>query len=282
MQMRRKPSASRSAGRKPTLSPTRIATYLECAVKYKYIYQDKIGRYYLRARAGYSFGSTLHHVLQQFHEGGSAQSPEELVAGLEHHWIGAGYESGTQEQAHREAGEQIVHAYHAATSERRAAQVETVAIEKTLTYDMGAFRLMGRVDRIDRHPDGVLEIIDYKSGRLETRPEELESDLAMHCYGLMLSRASDAPVRVTIYALRSGHQASLDLASETLGRFEADIAALGREILARELDQVVPIRIPCCASCDFLARCSAFWQRQAREESVAEPFFEELSPDGAE
>ena len=64
-----------TTGRKPTLSPTRIGTYLECAVKYRYIYQDKIGRFYTKARAGFSFGSTLHNVLQDFHEQGATHTP---------------------------------------------------------------------------------------------------------------------------------------------------------------------------------------------------------------
>ena len=158
----------KSGGRKPTLSPTRINTYLECAVKYKYIYQDKIGRFYTKARAGYSFGSTLHNVLQDFHEQGAAHTPEEMVEELQQKWIGAGYESQEQEQAQREAGQQIVQAYHAAHQERVQAQVETIATEKTLSCDMGRFKLSGRVDRIDRHADGRLEIIDYKSGRWDT------------------------------------------------------------------------------------------------------------------
>src|ERR1041385_6846512 len=94
----RKSSVRKGQPRKPTLSPTRIATFLECAVKYRYIYQDKLGRFYLRARAGYSFGSTLHHVLQQFHEQGATHSAEEMTAQMEERWIGAGYETAEQEQ----------------------------------------------------------------------------------------------------------------------------------------------------------------------------------------
>src|SRR5438067_4348751 len=94
----RKSSVGTKQPRKPTLSPTRIGTYLECAVKYKYIYADKIGRYYTRARAGYSFGSTLHHVLQQFHEQGETHSAEEMVSEMEERWIGAGYGSEEEEQ----------------------------------------------------------------------------------------------------------------------------------------------------------------------------------------
>ena len=46
--------------------------------------------------------------------------------------------------------------------------METIATEKTISCDMGRFKLSGRVDRIDRHADGRLEIIDYKSGRWDT------------------------------------------------------------------------------------------------------------------
>ncbi len=153
----RTPSRS-PAARKPTFSPTRFRTYLECALKYRYVYQDKIGKFYLKSRAGYSFGSTLHHVLQEFHEEGATHSPEEMVARLETNWIAAGYETAEQEQTHRAAGEQIVQAYHTAHQERIEAQVETWATEKTLTCDMGRFKLSGRVDRIDRHADGRLVV----------------------------------------------------------------------------------------------------------------------------
>ena len=64
------PATRKKTERKPTLSPTKIRTYLECAVKYRYVYVDKIGRFYLRARSYYSFGSTLHHVLQDFPRAG--------------------------------------------------------------------------------------------------------------------------------------------------------------------------------------------------------------------
>src|SRR5438874_415659 len=161
--------------RKPTLSPTRIATYLECAMKYRYIYHDKIGRFYLRARPGYSFGSTLHQVLQGFHEEarltGEPQSVERMVEQVDQKWISAGYDSAEQEAEFRSASGGILEAYHAEGSKRLAENVQTIYTEKTITTDMGAFRLQGRVDRVDLHPDGTLEIIDYKSGRRETSAE---------------------------------------------------------------------------------------------------------------
>ena len=257
----------KSGGRKPTLSPTRIGTYLECAVKYRYIYQDKIGRFYTKARAGYSFGSTLHNVLQDFHEQGATHTPEALVEDLEQKWIGAGYRDAEQEAAHREAGQQIVQAYHAAHQERIVAQVETIATEKTISCDMGRFKLTGRVDRIDRHADGRLEIVDYKSGRWDTSPEEVANSLAMCCYQLILKRLHpEAPVSGTIYCLRSGHQATVELEHDTLEEFARELTLLGNEILDEDYNALRPVPLDICPDCDFLPRCSRFWREQERRD----------------
>jgi RecB family exonuclease len=254
--------------RKPTLSPTRIATYLECAMKYRYIYFDKIGRFYLKARPGYSFGSTLHQVLQSFHEEGGVQSKEQMVEQVEHKWISAGYETPEQEQEYRAAGAEIVQAYHAAATERIEQQVETLFTEKTIFTDMGPFKLTGRVDRIDRHADGTWEIIDYKSGRMEVTPEEVAESLAMNIYQLILRRIYPGDrVISTIYALRSGSQASAEMSEEEAAKFAADILALGEEIINRDYENVEPVPVPACPYCEFLPRCERFWRLQEAREN---------------
>lgn len=267
------PSREKPDGRKPTLSPTRIGTYLDCVVKYRYIYLDKIGKFYTKARAGFSFGSTLHHVLQDFHAQGAVQTPDEMVSELQQKWIGAGYESKEQEQEHRETGQQIVQAYHTAHQTRIQAQVETFATEKTITCDMGRFKLSGRVDRIDRHADGRLEIIDYKSGRWDTSPEEVANSLAMSCYQLILQRLyPDTPVFATIYCLRSGNQASAELTGAAMEEFAQELASLGDQILDTDFasEEIAPVRLPICPECDFLPRCTRFWHQQERLERQAE------------
>jgi putative RecB family exonuclease len=253
--------------RKPILSPTRIATYLECAVKYRYIYIDKIGRFYLRARPGYSFGSTLHNVLQAFHEEvrvtGEPQSVEKMLEQVETRWISAGYVSMEQEREFRAAGAEVIGAYHVAVTERIAKGVETIWTEKTLSTDMGSFKLNGRVDRIDRHADGSLEIIDYKSGRWGITPDEVADSLAMNIYQFILRRMEPG-VRVfaTIYALRSGMQASAEMTDMDADRFGVDMLALGEEILNRDYVNIEPRRIADCGSCEFISRCETYWRRQ--------------------
>jgi len=271
----RKLDGNAASGRKPTLSPSRIRTYLECAVKYRYIYHDKIGRYYLRAHSYNSFGSTLHNVLQNFYEQGAAQTPDQMVDELTRQWVTAGYESVEQEQTHLAAGEQIVQAYHTAHQERIAAHAETLCTEKTITCDMGRFKLSGRVDRIDRYPDGRLEIIDYKSGRWDISSDEVAEDLAMSCYQLILKRLyPEVPVVATIYCLRSGNQASAELIGDPLEEFARDLVSLGDQILDRDYADILPVPVPSCPYCDFLPRCTRFWRAQERHAMADGPMSE--------
>src|SRR5947207_3441977 len=99
-------SSARRKPAKPILSPTRIATYLECAVKYRYIYVDKIGRYFMRGGPHFSLGATLHRVLESFHREGGRASADQIAVRFEDGWIRAGYESADQEAEFRAAGAQ--------------------------------------------------------------------------------------------------------------------------------------------------------------------------------
>jgi len=53
------------------------------------------------------------------------------------------------------------------------AEGELLAQADPVTLDLGAglhFRLRGRIDRLDRLPDGTVEVVDYKTGRY--RPDD--------------------------------------------------------------------------------------------------------------
>ena len=254
--------------RKPSLSPTRIAAYLECAMKYRYIYIEKIGRFYFKAKAGYSFGSTLHQALQTFHQGGAQLNAEELTQQVETKWISAGYDSPQQEQEYREQGAVIIQEYHAKAVERVESGVITLFTEKSISTDMGKFVLSGRVDRIDQHPDGKLEIIDYKSGRTEVTEQQVAGSLAMQIYQLILSKNYPGQrVCSTIHALRSGAEATSEMTADERATFEQDILILGEEILSRDFEGVEPARIDACDHCEFLPRCSRWFRMQEQLEA---------------
>jgi len=243
--------------RKPTLSPSKITTYLACPLKYRWTYVDPRGKWYLRAKHYYSFGATLHKVLQRFHDEGDTgvRTASQAAEAIEAEWVGAGFATAEQEAQAQLAGQEIVGKYVEAALERPP-EAKTLFLERMLRTDLGAFDLIGRLDRVDEHPDGTLEVIDYKTGRSEVTEESVASDIAMACYQLLLRRKfPDREVRGTILAVRTGSSASYAMPDAEMDEFERDIQKLGGQILETEWPNILPTVKPLCPECDFLPLC---------------------------
>ncbi|HWD40871.1 MAG TPA: PD-(D/E)XK nuclease family protein [Fimbriimonas sp.] len=243
--------------RKPTLSPSKITTYLACPVKYRWTYVDSRGKWYLRARSYYSFGTTLHHVLQRFHdsEDTGVNTTGEVLAAYEESWIDAGF-SSAEEMAEAYGEGKLILERHVEEVQRRPATAKTLFVERQLRWDAGQFVLVGRLDRVDEYEDGSLEIVDYKSGRESVDEDDVRFDLALGCYQLLLKKKlPDRDVRATLVALRSGQSASASLSDAELDELEADILKLGAIILDEEFYELTPKLKPLCHGCDYLPLC---------------------------
>ncbi len=250
------------------LSPTRIGTFLACRVMYKYEYLDKIGRFYHKARAGQSFGSTLHQALHDFHVAGGAEveGPEALAQRAMENWRSGGYEDAVQEAKYQEMAVSLLHNYHEG-EQQRAGTTRVFLAEKMIKWDMGGFVLTGRIDRIDEHlVDGALEIVDYKSGRMGVTAEDVENALAMCVYQFILKRNyPERRVMATIHALRSGDSATVELSDEQIADWDYRLREVGEQILSSDWESARPVYLEdVCPGCDFLSVCERYWRQQKR------------------
>ncbi|MEX2244161.1 MAG: PD-(D/E)XK nuclease family protein [Fimbriimonadaceae bacterium] len=244
--------------RKPSLSPSKLTTYLACPDKFKWTYVDDRGKWYLRSKSYYSFGSTLHGVLQRFHDEGDTgvTTTHQAVAALEESWIEAGYASHEEMMQAMSEGKAIIETY-IENFKAQPVTAKTVYIEKLLRRDLGPFVLIGRLDRVDERDDGTLEVVDYKSGRQTVLAEDVATDLAMNCYALLLQeRHPGAKLAASIVALRTGEKATVFFDPNELQTFQKDLVTLGTEVLERDFAGLVPVPKRICRDCDFLQLCS--------------------------
>lgn len=243
--------------RKPTLTPSKITTYLACPTKYFWTFVDDRGHWYRRERSTYSFGTSLHAALETFHadENRGLPTVDQAIAVLEENWVSAGYSSQEEMMEAFGQGEDIIERY---LEEVKALPMtgRTLFVEKTLHHDFKNWRLTGRVDRLSENEDGSLEIIDYKTGRDQVEADDVRFDIAMACYDLLVRRAyPNRVVRTSLWALRSGVKATYEYTPSEIEGFEVAIERLGDEILSRRFDQP-PVAKTLCARCDFLKLCS--------------------------
>jgi len=258
--------------RKPTLSPSRLTTYLACPVKYMWTYVDPRGRRYLRAKSYYSFGTSLHTVLQRFHDSGDVgvKTKGEALKIFEENWVDAGYRSQEEMEQAQNLGRRIVET-HVEEALARPTGGRVIAVERRFRWEYDEFALLGVVDRLDHypdadHPDGRMEIVDYKSGRREVFPEDVRGDLAMGTYALLVHRAyPNARITASIHAIRTGTSAVADFPLDEILRFEADLLELAHEIFATNWEELVPVPKELCRHCDFLPLCRQHPQFDERD-----------------
>lgn len=240
------------AEKKLMLSPTRMSAFLECPLKYKFLCVTRIGKFYYRPKPGNAFGSTIHRVLQAAHQPGMEKvSVDQLIGNYRQSWVSFGYADAGQEQEYMSAGEQILRGYHSVTPDPN---VKTLFTEKMVKWDMGDFVLAGRLDRLDEHPDGALEIIDYKSGRVSATEEVVRNDLAMSVYQYIIHNNNpDRRVFGSIYCLAGGVKVSAELSEEELGEVDEGTRKVASAIMNSE--EFRPRRWEGCEECDFHRIC---------------------------
>jgi putative RecB family exonuclease len=81
--------------------------------------------------------------------------------------------------------------------------VDAVGVELTLEADVAGLRLRGIIDRLDVTPDGELEVVDYKTGRVPSVQQEHQRLGGVQFYALLCEQVlGRRPSRVRLMYLR--------------------------------------------------------------------------------
>jgi len=166
------------------LSASDIETYRTCPLKYKFA---RVFRIPSEPTLNQRFGILVHQVLERFHQldGPVAGSLDELHRLLEAGWRRGGFgDSDEERQLRRKAGVALERYW----SRFRSESADPVWFERGFTFALGPHTLRGRVDRVDRLPEGGYELLDYKTGRPKT-PAQLRDDVQLAVYALAAREA---------------------------------------------------------------------------------------------
>jgi DNA helicase II / ATP-dependent DNA helicase PcrA len=164
------------------LSATDIDTYRTCPLKYKFA---RVFRIPQEPTLHQRFGILVHQVLERYHSAppGRGSAPgglPELLGLLETGWRRGGFGDSEEERQLRGKAASALTRYHERFRDEPA---EPVWFERQFTFKLGPHLLRGRVDRVDRLPDGEYELIDYKTGRPKTAAQ-LTEDVQLSLYAV--------------------------------------------------------------------------------------------------
>ncbi len=275
----------------PTLSYSSYRTYLECPLRWKYLYVERRPE---TPRGYFTFGRVVHSVLEEVvrplvvpaprrRDGGESQTTlhdwsageaaegppepgrpvmasEQLLALYDQLWSDEGYTSKDEAERYRSLGRELLLRY------RDRLEIEPpspVAVEEHLEARWDGLSVHGYVDRIDRTPGGGLEVLDYKTSRELSAGDAFSSD-QLSLYQVLVERSYRAPVeRLTLLHLRSLTPLRTPPRGphvlEPLHQRMGEVADGIRE------EAYEPTPGPHCARCDFRPICPEFRPMPAAE-----------------
>ena len=177
------------------LSASDIETYRTCPLKYKFA---RVFRIPSEPTMNQRFGILVHQVLERYHAAESAGLPT-LLNLLDAGWRRGGFGDSEEERQFRAKATQALVRYH---DRFRDDEAEPVWFERSFQFRIGPHLLRGRVDRVDRLPEGGYELIDYKTGRPKSAAQ-LRDDVQLSLYAVGAREAwqLEAPQQSYYYVL---------------------------------------------------------------------------------
>jgi putative RecB family exonuclease len=193
------PSGSRPASPAGSLSPSRAADFLTCALLYRFRVVDRLPEPPSEAATR---GTLVHAALERLFDLPAEQrTPAAATALLGPEWARMAVDfpeltalAGDDEDGWLAPARALVGAYFDLEDPTRLEPADReLYVEATL--DSGLV-LRGVIDRLDATPGGALRISDYKSSRSPREAFEQRAMFQLRCYGLLLWRSRGVIPRV--------------------------------------------------------------------------------------
>jgi DNA helicase-2/ATP-dependent DNA helicase PcrA len=234
-----------------SLSASDLTLYLTCPLKYKFARVFGIPQ---EPTINQRFGILMHNVLERFHK--EPPEPGEELRTLnrlfEGGWRRGGFGGSDDELQYRDRGREALRLYW---ERERVTESEPVWLERKFDFKVADHHVRGRVDRVDRLPDGDYELIDYKTGERKSE-EDLDSDLQLALYRLAAREAWDIEAAYASYDyVLDAEKIPAPTRPDDAERVERTVVTVGEGVLSQDFEPRPSPSV--CSWCDYRLICPA-------------------------
>jgi DNA helicase-2/ATP-dependent DNA helicase PcrA len=235
-----------------SLSASDLTLYLTCPLKYKFARVFGIPQ---EPTINQRFGILMHNVLERFHKeemAGEADGLRTLNRLFEGGWRRTGFGSSDDELQYRDRGREALRLYW---ERERVTESEPVWLERKFDFKVADHHVRGRVDRVDRLPDGDYELIDYKTGERKTE-EDLDSDLQLALYRMAAREAWEIDAAYASYDyVLDAEKVPAPTRPDDAERVERTVVTVGEGVLSQDFEPRPSPSV--CSWCDYRLICPA-------------------------
>jgi RecB family exonuclease len=226
------------------LSFSLIKVYSTCPYKYKLIHEDG---WRSGPTANSSLGHSIHAALEEYH-GKKLTSFDELVECYNSGWVNEGFLDAQITQEYYDKGLALLKNYFESFQKNKS---EILHVEYPFNVNMGNHTFRGEIDRIDRHSDGKIEIIEYKTHAKLWDKRTIEHDLQVPMYACALKKAEGLTADVLSYYFLA-HNVKIEKEARLKDEFIESI--IYETAVSIEQKKFEP-NIKACGYCEFKNKC---------------------------
>jgi DNA helicase-2/ATP-dependent DNA helicase PcrA len=254
-----------------TFSHSQMRSYLECPLRYAF---EKVYRIPVAETPGYfEFGHVIHRAFEVYARArrdalAAGQPPpdyEVLRRALADAWDPRHFADVQAADQYAARAEPALRRFYDRELSNPADAVDFEAgftLEVAAADGQPAVRFYGVIDRIDRHPDGSIEIIDYKTGRPK-KQKDVDDDDQLSAYALAVASGAvrdpatrkplPAASRLTLYFTETDEAISTTRTPQQLEEFRGRLVEVAGRI--RSGDFAANPDYWRCGRCDFRLIC---------------------------
>jgi len=163
------------------LSASAVDTYERCGLQFKL---DRDWRLSAKPAAAMQYGAAIHRVLKTYFDSvtlGRPKTDGELIDLFCLDLAETNIQEAYQHELYEKQGIDQLRDFLAAA--RSLPAPEVLHTEQSFEIRVGETSVVGRIDRIDRRPDGSVAIVDYKTGKARDQ-ENADESLQLSLYAI--------------------------------------------------------------------------------------------------
>jgi DNA helicase-2/ATP-dependent DNA helicase PcrA len=243
------------------LSASAVETYETCPLQFKFEREWKLAR---QVHAALQYGAAMHRVLRTYYDSvrlGRTKSDDELLQLFLDDLAASGIQDEYQRDLYLRQGLEQLRDFLAGM--HSTPPPEVLHTEEWFDVQIAGTKVAGRIDRMDRTPDGGVAIVDYKTGKARSQ-EDADESLQLSIYAMAAREKWGYRVGALMFHNLEGNVSVLSKRTEfQLEEARARVRDAARGIAEGNFDPKPDFH---CSFCAFRGLCPA---REKRVPNVA-------------